>query len=732
MKPANRESHFVHRDDVNGTLFTIDQEDMSFIFNILRNNMYSDPIKIVIQEYMCNARDAHREVGKARIPIEVHLPDSSDSCFFEVRDYGKGMDYETMVNVFCKYGKSTKRDTNQTGGFGIGAKSAWAYRDDFRVSVFQDGIKTTYFFYIDETQCGKMIVELQEKTSEEDGTLIHVDVREDDRDAFINKFNYITYFWGAFSPKQYQKFKYPPYSGGNVDIEGDNFTLYNQSWSVYYSSLVVVDGIPYPINTMSIENLRKDQSKLCDYNLVINAGMTDVDVAANRENLNYTAKTQKWILSQLDLVLDHIKSVCEQEINSYKNFWSVQCDYQNRKGMLKFARDLKITDMEYNNIPIDAFGETNSKISFVCDETTHEDSDNHTKFYRYLISYNGRGSLRKADTQKIRWNKNEPIVVIKTKSIPLLKLKKLIQNYEFTKDFYEYRIDALQLIVLPSDPHLQEVELKSLNEKFFLEKLVQIDLNDIKLPKPKKMHLKQTTGAIVTLIKRDSYSLHEEKVEIDVDEVSGYYILSSRKTIETHTQGTESYKDYENHLKYIMEIFNIKELYLLPSRFKNKAKNNSAFFDFWQQFHQYIKEIDHSEIDQAFIDQKRTNFFIGRHWRNIGSNLIEISVFLPKDHIIRKYINYSDNTGTLTKRQFNLIGLSRYITNYNAPKNISDEGDVLFSTILQRYPMLAVLDAGCNNLFYNKAFTVINNETESTENTLNRLASDYINAIDKG
>jgi DNA topoisomerase VI subunit B len=130
------------------------------IMKIMRSKLYSNPIKVLIQEYLCNARDANREAGCDK-PIEIFLP-TKLSQSFEVRDYGIGISPSRMENVFIKYGESTKRqDNKQTGGFGIGAKSGWSYSDSFSVTtITQEGeqrVKRFYSAIIDETEQGSLV-----------------------------------------------------------------------------------------------------------------------------------------------------------------------------------------------------------------------------------------------------------------------------------------------------------------------------------------------------------------------------------------------------------------------------------------------------------------------------------------------------------------------------------------------------------------------------------------------
>ena len=70
--------------------FGIKESGLPHIFNVLRNQLYSDKILALIREYSCNAVDAHVEVGDADKPIEVTLPNPL-SLEFKVRDYGRGL-----------------------------------------------------------------------------------------------------------------------------------------------------------------------------------------------------------------------------------------------------------------------------------------------------------------------------------------------------------------------------------------------------------------------------------------------------------------------------------------------------------------------------------------------------------------------------------------------------------------------------------------------------------------
>jgi len=127
-----------------------------FIFDLLRSKIYSDPIGSICREVTCNARDSMREAGKANIPIEITLP-TYLSPMLHIKDNGVGISPDRMENIFVKYASSTKRNDNtQTGAFGIGAKTPFAYSDTFSIVTNFNSIKYTYSAFIDETKVGKI------------------------------------------------------------------------------------------------------------------------------------------------------------------------------------------------------------------------------------------------------------------------------------------------------------------------------------------------------------------------------------------------------------------------------------------------------------------------------------------------------------------------------------------------------------------------------------------------
>ena len=66
--------------------FCIKKDGLAHIFNVLRNQLYSDPETATLREYACNAVDANVEAGNGDRPIEITLP-SVISPTLKIRDH---------------------------------------------------------------------------------------------------------------------------------------------------------------------------------------------------------------------------------------------------------------------------------------------------------------------------------------------------------------------------------------------------------------------------------------------------------------------------------------------------------------------------------------------------------------------------------------------------------------------------------------------------------------------
>ena len=307
--------------------------DQGMIFDILRKKMYSNPILAICREISCNARDAHREVGKTDVPIHIYLPNAMEP-YYKVKDFGPGISPERMANVFIKYTASTKREDNvQTGGFGLGAKTPFSYSDTFAIITRVDGIQYSYTCFIDETRVGKLQLGAQAPTDEPNGTEIKIPVKPQNYTEFATWTEQACRHWDVK----------PVIKGGSINWTDFKVILEGETkdWKFTHShdygrqAMMIIDGIEYPL---PLDSLRKyADAKLIDSargNLLMYFKVGELTLSASREQVYLDEKTQAVIRKRLSAIMAELKDKVVTKINSFSNLWDANIYYRNE---LRFA-----------------------------------------------------------------------------------------------------------------------------------------------------------------------------------------------------------------------------------------------------------------------------------------------------------------------------------------------------------------------------------------------------------
>ena len=224
---------------------SIDQEDMRYIASLLRNN-YSNPLLATIREIIANALD----VTKSK-KVEIQLPTQIEPNFI-VRDFGCGLSEEDMLGLYTKYGKSTKRDSNESiGGFGIGRFAPLSYTDSFIVRSVHKGHKHSYIIRVDEHDDTIVSQIESEPSGESDGIYVQVGIKKDDIARFLKTF--LKTFWYRKDAINLLNESWGSKSYGKAEESNEIFDLYkeNRYWddSSHYgdSPHVLMGGIPYTV-----------------------------------------------------------------------------------------------------------------------------------------------------------------------------------------------------------------------------------------------------------------------------------------------------------------------------------------------------------------------------------------------------------------------------------------------------------------------------------------------------
>lgn len=287
------------------------------VFDTLIDGLYKNKIRIVIQEYSSNAKDANIEAGRPDEPIEIQLP-TQDIPKFAVRDFGLGISPERMGDVFCNLGESTKRDGNaQTGGFGLGAKCGYAYAKistgKFRIISVFGTTKYTYVAYINE---GAPYIDLvdEEPTDERTGTTIIMDVRS----GHISEFNSHAYdIFKHWSVRPVFHGYTPNFSKYDSDIIRHEGPVKVCRGNDVRGMYVVIAGIPYELR----ESGYYYRTKLCGTIEIPNGELT---LTRSREDIEGTDANRKIIERHIDTIKDVSRKIAAEKIAACKNIFEAK------------------------------------------------------------------------------------------------------------------------------------------------------------------------------------------------------------------------------------------------------------------------------------------------------------------------------------------------------------------------------------------------------------------------
>lgn len=310
----------------------LDLNNSSAIMNMLRNNIYTDPIASFVRETLSNAADAHSRINNTYDSIEIDITEELGNNLLTIKDYGASMNKEVIINIYSKMGKSDKSDSNnERGGWGLGCKSSLAYTDHFWIetNTIEDSVNIyrKWVQYIDISKIGAITLLEEENVACDNfktGTKISIPFNKADLDKIVSSLNfYLTYI----------KTKYKVLNESILDRLELTKRFYNyegKSWSVNVKKeygahqnadqLIVLYDIPYALNLKAfysylsnfnselnfvVEKLRPhylnketnhDLFKsflrvLPHFSFELNLPIGSVEVSASRETLQYTEKT---------------------------------------------------------------------------------------------------------------------------------------------------------------------------------------------------------------------------------------------------------------------------------------------------------------------------------------------------------------------------------------------------------------------------------------------------------
>jgi hypothetical protein len=358
----------VEHAEIQGKTITqsFDIGDPAMIIEFMSKTIYSNPLKVAIQEYSTNARDAHIEVGREHLPITIVCPNRFDPML-KICDNGTGIDPVRMKEVFLRYGISTKRKENKSsGGFGVGCKSWISYTDTFNIRTIANengNLVLRNYAVIKEVGKSPRLIEFgnpqiidatDPNIPEEDkqtGTIISATIKQEDFDACKNHIIDITKFWkvrpvikGCSPELSYPEFKWA--------YEGPNWKIGFDSDNYYANSFICIDGIPYPINRNAINDLSYSMgvSDLCKTNFVLFFEVGELSVSLSRESLQYDENTKKAIVQRLVEMKSWLNKNLQSQIEKSKTLWDAVVLYKKLNSV--FSANTIVGDVYWNKIKV--------------------------------------------------------------------------------------------------------------------------------------------------------------------------------------------------------------------------------------------------------------------------------------------------------------------------------------------------------------------------------------------
>lgn len=322
-------------------------------FRVLSNTLYQNKIGSIVRELSCNAVDSHVMAGCADTPIQIHLPDAFEP-WFSVTDTGVGLSPEDITTVFSVYFASTKADSNDAiGAFGLGAKTPFAYTDQFTVASVYDGVRTIYSAYLTDGGVPDIKKMFSEPTTDPTGVEIKLSVKREDYHSFASE-----------TATQLRFFKIKPVLINNafnctyddiaddIAIDTDNFTLTNAQprWNAP-ATFIVQGGVGYPLDSDQVQDSDITSADNKNFLRQVLSGsiahlkfeIGEIGVTASREGIEYDTHTLTNINAKLEAIRDEITDHVAAIFDNAESDWERICMFNDNHALQRLVKSSKYT-----------------------------------------------------------------------------------------------------------------------------------------------------------------------------------------------------------------------------------------------------------------------------------------------------------------------------------------------------------------------------------------------------
>ena len=646
--------------------FNLKAENMCHIIDIVENKLYSNKSLAVIREYACNAVDANIMSGNGHLPIKITLPSRFEPKFI-VRDYGYGLNHDEMVNVFCSYGESTKRKTNNAiGQLGIGSKSAFSYGSSFTVVSYQNGYKTIYNCMKDSPR-NKLVNLGKFDTDEMDGLEIIVNVKDNDINKFRSEcFDFFKY-WDkkpvieGFTSEEIENLNKPT----DIVLQGTGWKIVTPKSQDGYrgrteSPIALMGNIPYPIVWDNVNGFDEFMSARGGYefsnfikgnSFIFNFAIGDVQMSPSRESLEYVDKTNNAILSRLKVCLSEIAATAQAKMDKVSNLWEASCLYTELFGdyssvMYNLKNAVKLT---FNNKIVSSGNISMGSHSAVWNLHTQRRSQG--KFTSYNASYHHNSAFLECNKGSIiLWMDMDASITPKLHTqrvFEYIKANKGI-NRIYVLDFNNYEFDKA---VVYADLGLDDSFIGRYSDYYkIVVDAIAADKAAAKLARqglPVAPRKPMTTLKVVKVLEHTGFRVDSSRElnskEIDIS-LGGIYV----ETFANETSEDAKYDLYQCTLA--LKMFKMKGIsptvYVMGQDVTDTRVFKAAN---WVKFSDYIDEtvknlvVNDSELrKQMIVDSQVKTLDIHR----LGAIFLSDNAITDELTMIAKWILSSYNNGS--------------------------------------------------------------------------------------
>ncbi len=434
-----------------------------------------------------------------------------------IRDYGTGISEEDIYSVYVRYGASTKRGTDTTVGMlGIGAKSAFAYSDSFTISSFYGGMRKVYTAILDSSHIGKMTKQF-ESESAETGVEIRIPVNPKDTGQFYLEAKRLFPF---FSPQ-------PKINTELVDIKTD--ILETDAGFLLKTPLeglprwtARMGCVPYRLTFDPIEEeglLNKGEADYLRTLLNRSAGclyfnLGDVDVSANREELEYTDRTKRQIVQKLTAIKDLQTAAMIKELEKFEGL-------QKRIKAIEMASSLGLSpaaNLKYllkPNVELYTVGTAPKPLNDALDKEGTVDADTDEGFLEPDPSLEETDAIEKLDGKKVEVQHR--VLARSVNSFKLMRLESVepTSRRRYAKHSYRLRedpsvpVNARVVLYLNDEPDSRKVKHCD-GIAADLARVVQpvsgFSIETVRKELEEKLKEKELSGVLIKLLTSANYS----------------------------------------------------------------------------------------------------------------------------------------------------------------------------------------------------------------------------------